>query len=125
MNIPTHLTTGKTGETIAISYLEKNGYKILERNFRCPIGEIDIIAKDKDEWVFVEVKTRKSLHMGYPEQAVGGRKQKKISQTALWYMQKNNLSGVNARFDVVAVTISDSENETRLIKNAFEFISPD
>ena len=117
------ITTGKEGEKIAAAYLEKNGYRIIEINFRCPIGEIDIIAKEKSDLVFVEVKTRKSIALGYPEQAVGIRKQKKMSHLALWYMQKRKIADTNARFDVVAITLIPDNNEVRLIKNAFDFIS--
>ena len=116
------ITTGKEGEKIAAAYLEKNGYRIVEINFRCPIGEIDIVAKDKNDIVFVEVKTRKSIALGYPEQAVGIRKQKKMSQLALWYMQKRKIADTNARFDVVAITLIPENNEVRLIQNAFDFV---
>ena len=117
------ITTGKEGEKIAAAYLKKNGYRIIEINFRCPIGEIDIVAKEKDDLVFVEVKTRKSIALGYPEQAVGIRKQKKMSQLALWYMQKRKIADTNARFDVVAITLIPENNEVKLIKNAFDFIA--
>lgn len=116
------IATGKEGEKIAAAYLEKNGYRIIEVNFRCPIGEIDIVAKEKNDLVFVEVKTRKSVALGYPEQAVGMRKQKKMSQLALWYMQKRKIADTNARFDVVAITLIPENNEVRLIQNAFDFI---
>ena len=85
------ISTGRDGEQIALAYLRKKGYRICETNFRCPLGEIDIIAFDKDEIVFVEVKTRKSNKLGYPEQAVGERKQIKLSRLALWYLQKEKL----------------------------------
>lgn len=117
------IITGKEGEKIAAAFLKKNGYRIIEINFRCPIGEIDIIAKEKDDLVFVEVKTRKSMELGYPEQAVGIRKQKKMSQLALWYLQKRKIADTNARFDVVAVTLIPEKNEVKLIKNAFDFIA--
>jgi putative endonuclease len=117
------IETGKAGETIAVAYLKKNGYHIHQLNFRCTLGEIDIIAREKNELVFIEVKTRKSAKLGYPEQAVGIRKQKKMSQLALWYLQKNKLIGTSARFDVVAVTLRPEGNEIRLIKNAFDLIS--
>jgi putative endonuclease len=117
------ITTGKEGEKIAVAYLKKNGYHIVEINFRCPIGEIDIVAKEKNDLVFVEVKTRKSIDLGYPEQAVGIRKQKKMSQLALWYLQKRKIDDANARFDIVAVTLIPNKNEVRLIKNAFDFIA--
>ena len=117
------ITTGKEGEKIAAVYLKKNGYEIIEINFRCPIGEIDIVAKEKNDLVFVEVKTRKSIDLGYPEQAVGMRKQKKMSQLALWYMQKRKIADTNARFDVVAITLIPEKNEVKLIKNAFDFVT--
>ena len=116
------ITTGKEGEKIAAEYLKKNGYQIIEINYRCPIGEIDIIAKEKNDLVFVEVKTRKSIELGYPEQAVGMRKQKKMSQLALWYLQKRKIADTNARFDVVAITLIPEKNEVKLIQNAFDFI---
>ena len=117
------IITGKEGEKIAAAFLKKNGYRIIEINFRCPIGEIDIVAKEKNDLVFVEVKTRKSMELGYPEQAVGIRKQKKMSQLALWYLQKRKVADTNARFDVVAVTLIPENNEVKLIKNAFDFIA--
>lgn len=117
------ITTGKEGEKIAAAYLKKNGYEIIEINFRCPIGEIDIVAKEKNDLVFVEVKTRKSIELGYPEQAVGMRKQKKMSQLALWYMQKRKIADTNARFDVVAITLIPEKNEVKLIQNAFDFVT--
>ena len=115
------ITTGKEGEKIAAAFLKKNGYRISEINFRCVLGEIDIIARDKGEIVFIEVKTRKSEELGYPEQAVGIRKQKKMSQLALWYLQKNNITDSGARFYVVAITMLPSGTEIKLIKNAFDF----
>lgn len=117
------ISTGKNGEQIAAAYLKKNGYSICETNFRCALGEIDIIAREKTgEMVFVEVKTRKSSQLGYPEQAVGSRKQKKLSQLALWYLQEKKLTDFTARFDVVAITMQPSGNEIKLIKNAFDFV---
>jgi putative endonuclease len=121
--ILTRIMTGKKGETIAAAYLKKNGYRIIEKNYRCAIGEIDIIAREKDVIVFVEVKTRNSVELGYPEQAVGINKQKKISQIALWYLEEKNLANTKARFDVVAVTMSDDRDDIKLIKNAFDFIN--
>ena len=102
MKDKTKITTGKEGEKIAADFLKKNGYRIIDKNFRCPLGEIDIVAREKGAIVFVEVKTRKSSQLGYPEQAVGVRKQKKMSQLALWYLQKQKIIDTGARFDVVA-----------------------
>jgi len=117
------INTGKEGEKIAVEFLKKNGYGIIAVNYRCPIGEIDIVARDKNELVFVEVKARKSNAMGYPEQAVGVKKQKKISQLALWYLQEKKLNDARARFDVVAILMLPAGNDVRLIRNAFDFIS--
>jgi len=114
---------GKEGEKIAADYLKKNGYRIDELNYRCPIGEIDIIAHDRNDVVFVEVKSRKSDALGYPEEAVGNRKQRKMSQLALWYLQEKKLDKTCARFDVVAILPLPSGYDIRLIKNAFDFIS--
>ena len=118
----TKIITGKKGERLAADFMTGNGYQILETNFRCPLGEIDIIARDHQEIVFVEVKTRKSHALGYPEQAVGIQKQKKLSQLALWYLQAKKMSDKKARFDVVAVTLAVQANEINLIKNAFDFV---
>ena len=85
------IITGKEGEKIAAAFLKKNGYRIIEINFRCPIGEIDIVAKEKDDLVFVEVKTRKSMELGYPEQAVGIRKQKKCLSLLYGICKKEKL----------------------------------
>lgn len=71
------IITGRAGEAMAADFLKRRGYRILEMNYRCSIGEIDMVAREKDVLVFVEVKTRKSGAMGYPEQAVGLVKQKK------------------------------------------------
>jgi putative endonuclease len=118
------ISTGKEGEQIAVAYLKKNGYRICETNFRCPLGEIDIIAREKaNELVFIEVKTRRSRELGYPEQAVGTKKQRKMSQLALWYLQNKKSASINARFDVIAITLLPEENEIKLIKNAFDLIS--
>jgi len=117
------IDTGKAGEDIAAAFLKEKGYRIIDRNYRCPIGEIDIVAKDKNELVFIEVKTRKSKALGYPEQAVGVKKQRKMSQLALWYLREKKLTNISARFDVVAIMMLLPAHEIRLIKNAFDFIS--
>ena len=94
---------GKQGENIATHYLIQNNYKILERNFNCYFGEIDIIAKDEKEFVFVEVKTRKSLKFGYPAEAVTNIKRKHMQKAAQYYLYKNKLNGRYVRFDVIEI----------------------
>lgn len=115
------IDTGKEGEKIAVAYLKRHGYRITEVNYRCPVGEIDIVARDKNALVFVEVKARRSGALGYPEQAVGVKKQKKMSQLALWYLQEKRLSDADTRFDVVAIVMDPRGPDIRLIKNAFDF----
>ena len=119
----TRILTGKKGESLAADYLKKNGYEILEKNFRCPLGEIDMIARDNEGLVFLEVKTRRSDDLGYPEEAVDRKKQTKISRLAAYYLQTKNLTNTQARFDVVAITMSGGSTEVKLIKNAFDFIA--
>jgi putative endonuclease len=114
------INTGKRGEEIAIRHLQKLGYRILERNYRCPLGEIDVVARDEDAIVFVEVKSRKTEEFGDPELAVGKTKQKKMSLLALYYLAQKNRFPEDARFDVVAVKILPSGTEVKLIRNAFE-----
>lgn len=94
---------GKIGENLASEYLEKQGYLILERNFACRQGEIDIIAKDEKEFVFVEVKTRRSLKFGYPAEAVTNIKRKHMQKAAQHYLYKNKLNGRYVRFDVIEI----------------------
>ncbi|HOG11784.1 MAG: YraN family protein [Smithellaceae bacterium] len=117
------IITGRAGEAMAADFLKRRGYRILEMNYRCSIGEIDMVAREKDVLVFVEVKTRKSGAMGYPEQAVGLVKQKKMSQLALWYLRDKNIGDAAVRFDVVAILLLPSGNDIRLIRGAFDFIA--
>lgn len=97
------LALGAWGEDQAVKYLGKQGMKIIERNFRTPVGEIDIIARDKRTLVFIEVKTRRSTAFGTPQESVGQRKQRQIARTAQWYLQNNKNSKLQPRFDVVAI----------------------
>ena len=111
---------GQQGEALAVRRLKKEGYKIIETNYRTRAGEIDIIAKDKETIVFVEVKTRKSVQFGSPKWAVTPKKQKKISMVALYYLKAANLDTAKARFDVVAVISNRDKPQIEIIKNAFE-----
>jgi len=111
---------GKKGEALAVHRLKKAGYKIIETNYRTQLGEIDIVAKDNDTIVFVEVKSRRSLHFGNPKQAVTLQKQKKISIVALYYLKTTGQSNAKARFDVVTVISNRDQSRVEIIKNAFE-----
>ena len=95
--------TGKIGEDIAVKYLENIKYKIIERNFECKQGEIDIIAKDKEWIVFVEVKTRASVLYGLPKEAVNQNKKKHIYRSAEYYIYSRNLQNIPIRIDVIEV----------------------
>ncbi|MFN3966325.1 MAG: YraN family protein [Endomicrobiia bacterium] len=106
---------GKKGENKAIDFLKKKGYQILETNYRTRFGEIDIIAEENNDIVFIEVKTRTNYSFGAPQLAVDLRKQKKIIKTALNYIKTKNILNKNFRFDVVA----QIDNNIELIKNAF------
>ena len=86
-----HIIMGKKGEAIACAYLKKKGYKIVEQNYKNKIGEIDIICKDGEELVFVEVKTRSTYRFGLPREAVNEWKQNKIHNVAMVYLMKNKL----------------------------------
>lgn len=111
---------GQEGESIAVRYLKKNGYKILEQNYRTKLGEIDIIAKDRDTLVFVEVKARRSRQFGNPKYAVTPKKQRKISMVALYYLKATKQNDAKARFDVVAIHSGQDKPSIEIVKNAFE-----
>lgn len=94
---------GIEGEASAAAYLKEKGYTVVAQNYRCTYGEVDIIAKDGNTLVFVEVKTRSSKTFGSPLAAVGYRKQQQISKTAFAYLSENQLGDVDARFDVISI----------------------
>jgi putative endonuclease len=111
---------GEAGEAIAARHLEKKGYRIIEKNYRTKLGEIDLIAKDRDTIVFVEVKSRRSRQFGNPKAAVTPQKQRKISMVALQYLKATRRNNASARFDVAAVTVTRDKPRVEIIKNAFE-----
>jgi putative endonuclease len=104
--------------------LKKRGYKIVELNFRSRLGEIDIIARDKETLVFVEVKARASFGYGHPKTALTPAKRRKISMTALGYLKETGQTRSKARFDVVTVLGAGPKPEIEIIKNAFELAYP-
>jgi len=113
-------TLGKKGEEIALKYLKKKGYKILATNYRCPLGEIDIIAKYKKVIAFIEVKTRRSSTFGLPQESVNQRKQYQLSKVSLYFLKRYRLTKTKARFDVVSVLIDNDSEKVELIQDAFE-----
>jgi putative endonuclease len=114
------LSLGKKGEELAITQLEALKYKILERNFKCHLGEIDIIARDRSTLVFIEVKTRATKDFGGPAAAVHERKQRQLSKVALVYLNQKKLFNIPARFDVVAVELIPPSPKIEVIRNAFD-----
>lgn len=112
---------GRWGENLACKYLEENQYKVLERNFLCRQGEIDIVAKDmeKQEIVFVEVKTRSNFKYGNPIDAVNKQKQKHIKRVAKYYIYKKHISHVAVRIDVIEIYIKKCSCEINHIKQIF------
>jgi len=115
---------GRQGEALAAAYLRNKGYRILEQNYRCQLGEIDIIALDRKTICFIEVKTRSTTYYDRPEVSVHKNKQQKLSRLALWFLKKNQLHHARARFDVVAITRRGDLNEIDHFVNAFDLAYP-
>lgn len=113
------LELGRWGEEEAARFLKKKGLKILERNLRTPLGEIDLIVRDRKFLVFVEVKTRRSASHGRPQEAVGPAKQRQIIHSAQWYLAAEKREDLQPRFDVVAVTPGSRGAEIEHIVDAF------
>ncbi len=111
---------GKKGEDLALQTIKAMGYKKIIRNYRCPLGEIDLIAHDGETLVFLEIKTRRTGSTDYAKEAVTPRKQHQISKVALAYMKAAKCCDVRARFDVVAVSLMGGHPQVEVIKNAFD-----
>ena len=110
---------GVEGETLAATYLEQQGYRILERNFRFDRGEVDLVAEEGEELVFVEVKTRYGEKFGTPEEAMTTKKETLMKKVAEGYLHVHQIDQHACRFDVVAITFIGGESRIRLIRNAF------
>ena len=113
------VTVGKQGEERAARLLRKRGYKVLVRNYRCRHGEIDIVAFERGEIVFVEVKSRTTDEKGSGAEAVTERKQKRIARVAAQYLAERRLSERPCRFDVVAIAASPEAGEDEIVRGAF------
>lgn len=110
---------GKEGEEKAVALLVEKGFEIIERNYRYGKGELDIIARDKEFLVFVEVKSRESLEYGKPEEAITKRKMSQIRKIAEAYLAEKNSTNENIRFDVVAILFLNGEISIEHYENAF------
>lgn len=111
---------GKEGERVAEQYLKKKGYKLIERNYRCAGGELDLIVLDRRVVVFVEVKTRTGQGFGSPIEAVEFHKQRKMIQAAQYFLTEKKLHQRDARFDVIGVSWPGRKPVVEHIENAFE-----
>lgn len=122
---PAHLELGRLGEKLAARHLRKHGYKVLYRNFRAPRGgEVDLVCREDDVLVFVEVKTRRSEAFGAPSEAVTVEKQKLITRGALAWLRMLDNPEIYFRFDVVEVLVEERNARCTIIRNAFDLPEP-
>jgi len=121
--VDTRKKLGNRGEKIAAKVLRKQGYRIIEKNYHSRLGEIDIVAKEDESIVFVEVKTRCSTDFGLPEEALSYDKKRRLSKLALGYLAHRRIKDTNCRFDVVSILMDNKKvskvKHIELIKNAF------
>jgi len=113
---------GDKGEKLAEDFLKRKGFNIIQRNYRCKLGEIDIIAEQDDVIVFVEVRTKRTESFGIPQSSITSGKISRITKTALSYIQEKELFDRSCRFDVIAITFPQKSKEPNIehIENAFE-----
>lgn len=111
---------GKQGELLAAKFLEGQGLRIATHNFRCPLGEIDLVGWDRETVVIVEVRSRYCKNFGLAQESISINKQQRLTRLAQWYLKQNRLEGRPARFDVVAIDWSDAEPRITWVPNAFE-----
>ncbi|MFC1712891.1 YraN family protein [Candidatus Poribacteria bacterium] len=113
---------GAKGEKLAAKFLKRKGYKIIQRNYNCKLGEIDIIAEQDRTIIFVEVKTRRTQEFGPPQNAITAAKRSQISKVALFYIREKKLVDQSCRFDVIGITFSPESRKPEIehIENAFQ-----
>ena len=114
------LELGRLGEDLALKKIKKMGYRCLVRNYRCTLGEVDLVAKDGDTLVFIEIKTRRGKSLEYAKEAVSMKKRRQLSKVALSYMRDHDCADVKSRFDVVAISLEGNRREIEVVKNAFD-----
>lgn len=115
----THIL-GKEGEDIACNFLKNKGYKIIEKNFRSKFGEIDIIAKDGNTLVFIEVKSKEGIKFGSPQEAVNRKKLEKIKKCINYFLHIKHLENSSIRLEVVAIQTDNYQVKKIELINAFE-----
>ncbi len=108
----TRINLGKKGENAAVKFLEQRGYVIVDRNWRCPAGEADIIAFDGDTLVFIEVKTRSDIEKGFPEEAITKTKRDKYEKISAYYLRDSNYDELVFRFDVIGILVLGTNKAT-------------
>jgi putative endonuclease len=106
--------TGLLGEKLAQAFLKKKGYRILETNYRCRYGEIDIVARQGDRLVFAEVRTKNNLKFGTPEESISYTKMQHMEQAAECYVQEHQAEGLNWRIDLIAVELDADRRVQRI-----------
>ena len=114
-------SVGKAGEDLAERYLKQQGYAVVERNYRCPLGEIDLIAVSKQAVVFVEVKTRRVDTSGTPLESVNAAKQRRLKRAALHYLSRHRLHDRDVQFDVVGISLRSDPPAVSHVRHAFDF----
>jgi putative endonuclease len=120
MDVPSKKELGTQAEDCACRYLVKKGLQLITRNYLCKRGEIDLIMRDKDEIVFVEVRTRKNSHYHLALESIDRYKQKKIIAAATHYLcATNRFEKVNCRFDVIGISYAQTKASIEWIKDAF------
>jgi putative endonuclease len=105
---------GRRGEELAVAELTRRGYEIVTRNWRCPAGEVDVVARRGEVWYFVEVRTRRGREFGTPEESLTQAKQQRMIDVALTYLGEHNLHDVDWRISLVAVEMDRSGKPRRL-----------
>jgi len=114
------LDLGRLGEDLALKKIRSLGYKCIARNYRCPLGEVDLVARDGDTLVFIEIKTRRGRSLGYAKESITKGKRRQLSKVALAYMKSHGVADARSRFDVVAVHIRGGITEIEVVRNAFD-----
>jgi putative endonuclease len=119
---PPRLSLGRRGEGLAVAELSRRGYQIIERNWRCEAGEVDIVAREGPIWIFVEVRTRRSTRFGSPEESVTLAKQARMIVVAEHYLAEHGLAEVDWRLDLVAVVVNEKGQPVRVsvLQNAVQ-----
>lgn len=122
MSLPSdRITLGKAGEDYACFELERQGYEILARRFRTRLGEIDIVAREGDILVFIEVKARRTTRFGEPVEAVDWRKRQTIARLAAEYVLRHSIGNASCRFDVVSIVFGDGlRPRVAIVRDAFD-----